>query len=82
MTRQETIVAYLTQAGCREVVSRSRKYRQFTTRPKPTGKFYFVGRQGAIRKGRSVFSSISLTGFVNYEKLQQKLTAKKGAPKC
>lgn len=75
MTRQETIVAYLKQGGCREVVSRSRKYRQFTTRPKPTGKYYFVGRQGAVRKGRSVSSSISLTAFVNYKKIQQKLTS-------
>lgn len=82
MTRQETIVTYLTQAGCREVKSVSRKYRKFTTKPGITGEFYFIGRQGAVRKGRSVSSSISLTAFVNYKKIQQKLTAQKGAQKC
>lgn len=81
MTRQETIVQYLTQAGCREVKSSSRKYRQFTS-PKRPGSFYYVGRQGAIRRGRSVSSSISLTAFVNYEKLQQKLITEKGDQKC
>lgn len=81
MTGQETIVQYLTQAGCREVKSVSRKYRQFTT-PKRPGIFYYIGRQGAVRRGRSVSSSVSLTSFVNYKKIQTKLTAQKGAQKC
>lgn len=75
MSNQELLVEYLTQiCGAREVKSRSRKYRQFKSRKHP-GKFYFLGRNGAVRLGKSVSSSVSLTAFVNIKKIRNLIQA-------
>lgn len=67
MTRQQTVAEYLLLNGCTEIVpSKSYKYRQFET---PKGNTYWLGRQGAVRKGRAVSKSISLTGFIQFKKI-------------
>jgi hypothetical protein len=49
----------LTAKGCREIQSRSAKYRCFTS-PLP-GQFYWVGRSGALRIGRCRTESYPVT---------------------
>jgi len=59
MTRQEIYATYLLQKGCKEVIpSKSRKYRQFLS---PKGATYWLGKSGAIRSGKAISKSFSLT---------------------
>ncbi len=59
-TLQERIARYLVDGrGFREVESRSRKYRQFQAPGAES--YYFVGRSGAVRSGRIVTNSSSIT---------------------
>ena len=58
-TRQEQVVAALAARGCREVASGSRRYRKFSN---PEGRLaLYVGQQGAVRVGRTVSDSVSVT---------------------
>lgn len=71
MTRREIIVEYLKQQGVRQIQpSRSYKYLQFET---PKGTTYWVGKAGAVRRGRTVTGSVSLTGFFNIKKLAARI---------
>lgn len=62
MTKQEQIVKMLEAKGCRPVRSTSVKYLKFTRPGSDT--FYWVGKNGALRAGKTVADSISLTGMV------------------
>ena len=63
MKKRDKIIEYLIKKGCKEVESKSGKYKKFS-RPARED-FYFVGRNGALRAGKNVSKSISLTSFVN-----------------
>lgn len=61
MTMQERYAERLAALGETEVPSKSRKYRTFTRRK---GGFYFLGRNGAVRYGRSSSRSLAASdGF-------------------
>ena len=60
-TKAEKIAALLTANGYRETTSASRKYRRFCKQGEP--RFYFVGKAGALRHGRNIAESISLTDY-------------------
>lgn len=64
LTRAEKLVALLTDRGCKIVEGRS-KYIQLS-RPERDD-FYFIGRNGALRAGRSASSSVSLTDKIKPE---------------
>jgi len=58
---QDRVAAYLIEAkGFLEIPSTSQKYRKFMN-PLKKGQFYFLGKSGAVRVGRTVSNSISLT---------------------
>ena len=65
-TIREKLIEQLLAEGQSEVAPRSRKtsskYVTFTT--DQPGVFYFVGKAGALRKGRCVTESISLEGAI------------------
>lgn len=64
-TQVEKVVEQLEEKGAVEVLpSRSRKYRQFSV-PEQPGYYYFVGKMGAVRKGRTVSEARSLTYLFN-----------------
>jgi len=63
MKKQDKVIEFLKQKGCKEVESKSRKYRKFSR--STDEKFYFVGRNGALRAGKNISKSISLTNSVN-----------------
>lgn len=56
MTQHEKLVAQLTKQGYREVASRSTKYVVLT---KDNLAFFYVGKAGALRYGRTVAESYS-----------------------
>lgn len=60
-TRQEIICNRLISKGHKEIKGKSSKYRTFQ---RPNGEFYFIGKNGAIRTGKSVSDSISITDLV------------------
>lgn len=52
----------VTARGAKEQISRSFKYRTFIVTDNPTvEKRYFIGSNGAVRTGKSISSSISIT---------------------
>lgn len=57
MTKQEIICNKLALT-LKEVKGKTSKYRVFDRK---NGQFYFVGKNGALRTGKSVSDSISLT---------------------
>jgi hypothetical protein len=62
-TLTDRVVRFLVEAiKMKEVPSRS-KYRQFSS-PRP-GRFYFVGKAGAVRAGRTASDSVSITDQVH-----------------
>jgi len=66
-TKQDTIARFLTLKGYQEGPCKSRKYRQFT---KPDYHWsYFLGKAGAVRKGKTASSSISVSAFIPYKKI-------------
>jgi hypothetical protein len=65
-TKAERIAEYLVKTkGAVEVPSRSRKYRTFTRPDIPKDlfqeTFYFVGKAGAVRTGRTISDSYSIS---------------------
>lgn len=65
MTKQEKVVQLLTESGCKEVESRSGKYRTFERNSGPTDcPFWFVGRKGALRTGRNSSNSYSVSRLI------------------
>ena len=61
-TRAEYVVDILKRNGWKEVRSRSRKYRAFQHNDYPY--MYFVGKHGALRRGKTVSDSVSVTRLV------------------
>ena len=60
MTKREKVVQLLTKCGCKEVESRSGKYRAFERKfGPPDCPFWFVGKKGALRTGRNSSNSHS-----------------------
>ncbi len=59
MTKAEKTIDWLISKGYKEIQSNSKKYRKFThTKP---DRFFFVGKHGALRVGRNISESISIT---------------------
>lgn len=58
MTLQERYITALKLRGSQIVPSRSKKYITMT-RPEKPGTFYFIGRAGAVRYGRSATQSFA-----------------------
>lgn len=67
MTLQERICKAIKRRGYIEISSRSRKYREFRKEGAPLG--YFVGKCGALRRGRIASKTVSLTGTSFYKGL-------------
>jgi hypothetical protein len=63
-TKKEKLIEILEEMGCKEVQSKSRKYRSFSD-PESPNNFYFVGVKGAVRHGRVVSKSMSFTEYFN-----------------
>ena len=66
MTKRERVIRFFTEGlKFRESQSASRKYRKFTkSGTAPDGEpwtTYFIGRNGAVRAGKKVSDSVSLT---------------------
>lgn len=59
LSAEEKVVEMLREHGCYEIQSRSKKYRTFAIRTDPV-QFYFVGKKGALRKGRTASNSFSV----------------------
>jgi len=70
MTKTEIIIEFLLSKGCIEIQFTSYKYRKFRS-PKGTI-FYWVGKSGGLRQGKTISNSISLT-----ERVKKYLAAKK-----
>jgi len=63
-TAQDRIVNYLaTKNNFKEVPSRSRKYRCLAD--PNTDRLYWVGKHGAVRVGKIVSDSVSITRFIH-----------------
>lgn len=54
-TMQDKYVQFLIDAGEIEIPFKSRKYRVFTNK---TGGFYYLGKSGAFRVGKSIADSV------------------------
>lgn len=57
---EKRIAVLIARFGAVEVPSASRKFRKFATAT--PGRFFFVGKAGAVRVGPSIAESTSLTG--------------------
>lgn len=68
-TKADQLAAMLEANGYREIRGTSRKYRKFTK--SSDGMFYFVGKAGALRHGRNIAESISLTDYYAARLLNQ-----------
>jgi len=67
-SRKEKTVNYLLTLGNIEIESTSKKYRKF--KPKIFQEnYYFVGKNGALRYGVNIKSSISLTSYLERSKI-------------
>lgn len=66
-TLQKRIIDALETLGCKRVEGRSNKY-IVLTKMRDDG-FYFVGKNGALRSGKNVTSSVSLQGIISLDKL-------------
>ncbi len=62
-SKADKIINWILRQGCKETPSRS-KYRQFTRPGHEQGYFYFVGKNGALRTGKSASNSISLSHLI------------------
>lgn len=61
-TKRDKIIERLLAAGCKEVESRSRKYRTFTRNShQDLFPYWFVGKNGALRTGKNATDSVSVT---------------------
>ena len=64
MNKAEKIIKWLEEErGCIELKSKSGKYRQF--KRLDSTDFYFVGKNGALRAGKSASNSVSLSDMIN-----------------
>lgn len=68
-TRRELLVKYLELNGATQVPSTSSKYIKMQIKDSPI--FYFVGKSGALRKGKNVVNSLSLTDYINWTRVRQ-----------
>jgi len=59
LPQRELIILYFKEYGGEEVPSRSDKYVTLTN-PKHEGEYHFIGKNGAIRWGTNVSTSISM----------------------
>lgn len=66
-TLQQRIIDALETLGCRRVEGKTTRY-VVLTKMRDEG-FYFVGKNGAFRAGRTVTSSMSLQGIISIDKL-------------
>lgn len=66
-TLQERIIDALETLGCKRVEGKTRRY-VVLTKMRDEG-FYFVGKNGALRAGKNVTSSVSLQGMLSLDKL-------------
>lgn len=60
-TLQDRIVAKMLEMGHQELKSPSSKYRKFTS--DQPDRFYWVGRMGEVRKGRTSTGSLSVSDY-------------------
>lgn len=60
--RREQLIQELQERGCWEVPSPSRKY-VCLARPGWPGEFYFLGKNGAVRAGRTITDSVSVSSY-------------------
>ena len=58
MSLTESLIAGLLRRGETELLPTSKKYRRFTRKH---GEFYFVGKAGALRIGKTVTTSIPVS---------------------
>lgn len=72
-TQSELIIETLLKDGSREVTAKSKKYRQFTY-PNDPSKFYFVGKNGAVRVGKNTTDSVSITFMMRHLSQPEKKT--------
>lgn len=63
MTQREEIEGVLEAVGCRRITCRLSKYHVWSD-PTRVGRYFFVGRNGALRAGKNATASISLTDTV------------------
>ena len=63
MSKTQRIIDAILKMGAVERASKSSKYRTFTN-PRRDGEFFFVGKAGALRAGRTSSNSISLGNMV------------------
>lgn len=62
-TLAERIVDLMLEKGFIEIVpSKSKKYRQFSD-PDAPGSFYWLGKMGAVRRGKTSTNSISVSDY-------------------
>lgn len=69
VTIENKLCEHLISLGYRTVLSRSKKYSVYTS--STPDEFYFVGRGGALRKGRTATESFSLEGATKDHFLKQ-----------
>ena len=62
MTLRDKVIERLKAKGCRELPSNSRKYRKFTHPVQ--GNYYWVGKAGALRSGKTIGDSVSLGRYI------------------
>jgi hypothetical protein len=60
-TLREQIIAKMIEDGHTEIASTSRKYRRLTSHHPE--KFFWVGKMGGVRLGRTVSSSLSMGDY-------------------
>ena len=65
-TRREKIIELLEGRGYTQAPCTSRKYTKLT---KPMKQPYWIGKNGAVRSGRTIASSISMTDHIDWDAL-------------
>lgn len=75
MTLRDRVIEKLKARGCRELPSPSRKYRKFTY-PQSSDRFYWVGKAGALRIGRTVGESFSVSSAMHFALKKETINGK------
>jgi hypothetical protein len=66
LLKWERIVRYLENGmGLKRVPTQSKKYMAYERKDRP-GVYYFVGKAGALRTGKTASDSLSLSLFADY----------------
>ena len=60
--RQEIVIEELLKRGSKELKSDGKKYRKFT-HPNRDNEFYWVGDRGALRVGKTLKASFSISWY-------------------